>query len=215
MPGLAGGDTDSSRGDGGASPSESAKGDAGADGGGGAHRGDSDGGGGGWSHIGEEGPGGGKAAKEGKVSMEAEEGKGAASGWGAKRQRTGGEGDRGARGRGAGRPGASKQGGVPRDKKRKRTGEVQSVRQQYPTGQGPGWNSKQVDTNGTEGYLWDAKTSTILWPDETPTCSPAALAAAAEVLKDEQAVQVAVDVFAGTQSMGSVYSEHASIRSRR
>lgn len=53
--------------------------------------------------------------------------------------------------------------------------------------------------------MWDAKTSTALWPDGTPTRSPAAMAAAAEVLKDEQAVQVAVDVYAGTQSMGQVY----------
>ena len=84
VPGLAGGDTDSQRGDGGAPPSESAKGDAGTGGGGGAHCGDSGGGGGGWSHIGEEGPGGGNAAEEGKVGREEEDGKVAASGWGSK-----------------------------------------------------------------------------------------------------------------------------------
>ena len=79
------------------------------------------------------------------------------------------------------------------------------VRQEYPTGQGPGWHSKQADTNGEEGYLWDAKTSQILCPDGTPTRSTAAMAAEAERLKDEQDMQVALDVCAETQLMGPVY----------
>ena len=82
----------------------------------------------------------------------------------------------------------------PSDSQKTRKGEVLGVRQKYPTGQGPGWNSKQADTNGNEGYRWDAKTSQILWPDGTLTRPPAAMAAEAERLKDEQAVQVAVDV---------------------
>ena len=114
-------------------------------------------------------------------------------------------------GKGQGCPGASNQGGVPSGNKGKQAGKVQSVRQQYLTGQGPGWNSQQAGTNGNEGYIWDAKTSTIRWPDGTPTRSPAALAAEAEVLNDEQAVQVAVDVFAGTQSMGQVYRHRKGV----
>ena len=71
---------------------------------------------------------------------------------------------------------------------------MQSVRRQCPAGQGPGWNSLLADTNGDEGYLWCAKTSQILWPDGTPTRSTAAMAVEEERLRDEQAVQVAVDV---------------------
>ena len=88
---------------------------------------------------------------------------------------------------------------------------MQSVGQQYPTGQGPGWNSQQAGTNGNEGYIWDAKIRTIRWPDGTSARSPEALAAEVKVLKDEQAVQVVVDVFVGTQSMGQVYRHRKGV----
>ena len=68
-----------------------------------------------------------------------------------------------------------------------------------------------ADTNGEEGYLWDAKTGQVLWPDGTPTRSTAAMAAEAEKLIDEQAVQVAVDFCAGTQSMGPVYRSKKNV----
>ena len=55
------------------------------------------------------------------------------------------------------------------------------------------------------------KVPMITWPDGTPTRSSAALVEAAEALKDEQAVQVAVDVFAGTQSMGPVYHHRKGV----
>ena len=88
------------------------------------------------------------------------------------------------------------------DSKRKRKGEVQSVKQKWPTGQGPGpgWNSKKAVT----GFAWDPKEGRILWPDGTPTLSQKALEDAAEALEDEKVVQVVLDVFAGTQSMGPV-----------
>ena len=68
-----------------------------------------------------------------------------------------------------------------------------------------------ADTNGEEGYLWDAKTVQVLWPDGTPTRSTAAMAAAAEKLRDEEAVQVAVDFCAGTQSVGPVYRSKRNV----
>ena len=93
------------------------------------------------------------------------------------------------------------------DSKRKRKVEVQSIKQKYPMGQGPGWNNKK----GVTGFGWDSKEGRIVWPDGTPTLSPTALADAAEALKDEQAVQVALDVFAGTQSMGPVYCQRKAV----
>ena len=68
-------------------------------------------------------------------------------------------------GEGQGGPGAPQQGGVRGDRKNKIKAGVLSVAQKYPMGQGPGWNNKQADTNATEGYGWDAKTSPITSPD--------------------------------------------------
>ena len=89
--------------------------------------------------------------------------------------------------------------------------EVRGDMQPCPKGQRPGWGSNRADTNGEEGCLWDGKTGQILWPDGTPTRSTAAMAAEAERLIDEQAVQVWVDFCAGTQSMGPVYRSKRNV----
>ena len=75
----------------------------------------------------------------------------------------------------------------------------------YPRGEGPGWGSKKADTNGEEGYLWCAKTRPILWADGTPTRNEAMVAAEEEIIKDEEATVVSVDICSGTQLMQPVY----------
>ena len=51
----------------------------------------------------------------------------------------------------------------------------------------------------------DVADTVARWDTDSPTRSPEAMAAEAEMPKDVQAVQVTVGVCAGTQSMGQVY----------
>ena len=92
-------------------------------------------------------------------------------------------------GEGQGDSGGEVQGRVPApsDNKRKRASDVRGARQRCPTGQGPGWNSLQADTNGDEGYIWDSKTWTIWYPDGTTTRSTSAMAAEEERLTKGEA----------------------------
>ena len=110
--------------------------------------------------------------------------------------------DRGKRGREA-----SRLGGVPSDSKQKGKGGVASDKKKWPTGQGPGWNSKKAVT----GFLWDPKERRLNLADGSDCLSLKAEAEAAEARKDEAAVQVAMDVFAGTQSMGPVYRQRMRV----
>ena len=105
-------------------------------------------------------------------------------------------GDREKRGRGAPRLG-----GVPSDRKRQRKGGVASDTGNEKECVWPGRNSKKVAT----GFLWDPTERKIKWADGSDILSPKAEKEAVEEQKDRAAVQAAVDVFAGTQSMGPVH----------
>ena len=65
---------------------------------------------------------------------------------------------------------------------------------------GPGRNSKNV----VSGFTWDPKEGRIKNADGSDIVS-------AEEQRDRAAVQVAVDVFAGTQSMGPVYRQRKAV----
>ena len=69
-----------------------------------------------------------------------------------------------------------------------------------PGGDGP------KGIRGLLPFLWEAKTSRIIDPvDRRPTCSKERLDELEEVAKDKAAVETAVDVCSGTQSMKPVY----------
>ena len=74
-------------------------------------------------------------------------------------------------------------------------------------GQGPGWNNKKAVT----GFTWDPKEGRIKWADGSEIVPPKVEAEVVEAQKDRVAGQVAMDAFAGTQSMGPVYRQRTGV----